>query len=123
MALKFPDPKRCTIEHMVVFCSSERIIRLYNQSHTLNPKERIVESVKAWFTLEARKKGWAGTKFLPSSDRTSTIAGCVLAAPPHENVHIHLKVIEIDTDALPDSALSVVSEVPKKRLIRRPRKG
>lgn len=101
MAFKFPDPKRCTIEHMVVFCTAERILNLYNQGHTADPKERIVRKVQDWFTLEAQKYGWAGTKFLPASESVTTIAGCILAAPSRTDVTVHLKVIKIHTDDIP----------------------
>lgn len=133
MPLKFPDPKHCALKDMVVFCSSERIIRLYNErSGTGKQYLRLVQKVQLWFTAEAARHGWAGSKFLPSAESRTTVAGCVLRAPDSTSVHIHLEEIILRSDQVPtddtskpvsakvvdDSGKSARHRIKRTRLVR-----
>lgn len=102
MPLKFPDPKHCALKDMVVFCSSERIIKLYNESNRTGRQYlRLVEKVQLWFTAEAARHGWAGSKFLPSAESRTTVAGCVLRAPDPTSIHLHVEEIILRSDHVP----------------------
>ena len=87
--LKFPNPKNCKPQNPAVLCPANRVIGLYNQDSG-NTAKRIAKKVRAWFTAEAIKKGWAGVHFLPDIQSAHGV-GCVLWLPPHKiNIMINV---------------------------------
>lgn len=82
--LKFPNPKKCRRQDIAVLCPAKRVIGLYNQDSGSTAK-RIAKKVRAWFTAEAIKKGWAGVHFLPEI-QSAYGAGCVLWLPPQKTL-------------------------------------
>ena len=90
-AYKFPTPASCKLKDHAVFCTSDRILALYNQA-TGKEQQRITKPVKQWFASEAQANGWAGGHFLPEV-QSGHGAGCVLFIPPRE-VNINIKVTQ-----------------------------
>jgi hypothetical protein len=88
---KFPTPDNAKLKDHAVFCTSERIVALYNQAHDAD-RQRITGTIKSWFSEEARKAGWAGGHFLPEI-QTGHSAGCVLFTPPNQ-VNVNIRVTE-----------------------------
>lgn len=85
----FPTPDKAKLKDHSVFCTSDRIIALYNQAHGTDRK-RMTDTIKSWFAHEAQSNGWAGGHFLPEI-QTGHNAGCVLFTPPNE-VNVNVKV-------------------------------
>jgi len=86
---KFPTPATCKLRDGAVFCTAERIVALYNQEKE-ETRQRITDSIKSWFSSEAREHGWAGGYFLPEV-QSGHGAGCVLFVPPQQvNVAINV---------------------------------
>jgi hypothetical protein len=78
----FPEPGKAKLKDRAVFCTSQRILALYNQAHG-EDRQKITITIKRWFATEARKSGWAGGHFLPEI-QTAHTAGCVLFVPPSQ---------------------------------------
>lgn len=78
--LRFPSPGQCKRSNLAILCPAERVIGLYNQSHT-RPAKKVAAKVRNWFTAEALKKGWAGLHFLPELP-SGYGAGCVMWPTP-----------------------------------------
>ncbi len=85
--IKFPDPKKCTLENPVVLCPAERLLGLYNQDSGKTAK-KISKTVRSWFAKEASSKGWAGVNFVPDV-QSKYGAGGVLWLPPQQ---INIKI-------------------------------
>ena|SRR6266498_5259114 len=78
--IKFPVPHDYPAKTPAVLCPADRVISLYNQDSG-DIGQRIAKKMKAWFTGEAKKKGWAGCYFLPQV-QSAHGAGCILLNPP-----------------------------------------
>lgn len=76
----FPTPGKAKLKDRAVFCTSQRIIALYNQAHG-EERQKMTVVIKKWFAAQARQSGWAGGHFLPEI-QTGHTAGCVLFTPP-----------------------------------------
>ena len=58
---KFPDTSDYGPNDPAMFCSSERALALYNQSHNLtgsDQKTSLAKTVKEWFISEAVQNNW-----------------------------------------------------------------
>jgi len=98
----FPNPQNTQMKDNAVFCSNERIITLYNQANGADRK-RMTDSIKDWFSDEARKNGWAGVNYLRDS-QTGHSAGCVLFVPPKKvdiQMHVERNVLILPNDEKP----------------------
>jgi hypothetical protein len=89
--LKFPQPQDYKSSAPAIFCPAERVIELYNQDAG-DSAQRIAKKVRAWFTTEAHKRGWAGVYFLPEV-QSNHGAGCVLWRPT-DNINVNIKITQ-----------------------------
>ena len=102
--IKFPSPGNCKPADQAVLCPADRVLGLYNQDSE-DTKKKIAKKVRDWFGSEARKKGWAGVRFLKDV-QSSHGAGCVLWIPP-QKINIQINVTNqtlVLVDATPVSA-------------------
>lgn len=72
----FPTPEIMKTNDCSFFCSSDRIIALYNKAHS-EKRQKLTTIVQNWFKENAARVGWSLTEFLTES-HTKAIAGCVL---------------------------------------------
>ena len=79
---KFPTPADVKPQERAVLCTADRVIKLYNQNNGGKAK-RIAKSVRSWFAGEAKKRGWAGVRFLKEV-QSAHGAGCILWLPPQQ---------------------------------------
>lgn len=85
--IKFPSPSDCRPSDQAVLCPADRVLGLYNQNSG-DTADRIAKKVRTWFMQQARKKGWAGVRFLKDV-QSSHGTGCILWIPPRQiNVQI-----------------------------------
>lgn len=66
-----PDPKDRSVNEPTCVISSAQILGLYNQENN-EKKERVVDSVKDWYTDKMKAEGWNDAQFHGSQ--------CVLTA-------------------------------------------
>jgi hypothetical protein len=84
---KFPKPDGVKPKEGAVLCPADRVLALYNQG-TGKKAKKIAKAVRRWFYAEAKRKGWAGLRFLKDV-QSAHGAGCVLWLAPQElNVSI-----------------------------------
>ncbi len=72
----FPTPEIMKTNDRSFFCSSARIISLYNKAHC-EKRQKLTATVQNWFKENADRVGWDLTEFLTES-HTKAIAGCML---------------------------------------------
>lgn len=58
-----PDPKDRSVNTPSCVVSPNQILGYYNQENKEDRKERIVDSVKEWYTTTALENGWAKADF------------------------------------------------------------
>ena len=58
-----PDPKDRSVNEPTSVVSATQVLGLYNQDPKNEPRERVVDSVKDWYTKEMKKQGWSEAKF------------------------------------------------------------
>lgn len=59
-----PDPKDRSINEPSVIVSAKNVLGLFNQEHDPEDrKERIVDSVKEWYTDRMKQEGWDTVEF------------------------------------------------------------
>lgn len=59
----FPDPDDRSVNNPSIIVNTDDVLGYYNQQ-TGDDKERVVESVKTWYTEEAKtKQGWNSAEF------------------------------------------------------------
>lgn len=73
---KFPKANERSEAKPAVLCSSDRVLKLYEQE-TGKEAKRISKSVRNWFTDKALADGWDAVGFLPEV-QSQHGAGCVL---------------------------------------------
>ncbi|WP_431265807.1 hypothetical protein ACQ859_11000 [Roseateles chitinivorans] len=73
---KFPDSKARSPNKPAVFCTAERVLKIYNQEHE-KPAVKISKKVREWFFKTAHEKGWSGIHFIPEV-QSQHGAGCML---------------------------------------------
>ncbi|HHA2366945.1 MULTISPECIES: hypothetical protein [Stenotrophomonas maltophilia group] len=74
--VKFPKAAERSEAKPVVLCTSERVLKLYNQDSGKEAK-RISKAVRTWFSQKAVEEGWDGVAFVPEV-QSQHGAGCVL---------------------------------------------
>lgn len=67
-----PDPKDRSVNAPSVVVSQAQVLGYYNQENKGDKRERVVESVKDWYTRKVRESGWEEANFHGSQ--------CVLVA-------------------------------------------
>lgn len=57
-----PDPKDRSVNEPTYVVSAAQVLGLYNQQNQ-DKRERVVDSVKDWYTSEMKKSGWNNATF------------------------------------------------------------
>ncbi|WJV64586.1 hypothetical protein PCO87_11525 [Pectobacteriaceae bacterium C52] len=57
-----PDPKDRSVNAPTFIVSSTQVLGLYNQENN-EKKERVVDSVKDWYSARMKQEGWADIQF------------------------------------------------------------
>jgi hypothetical protein len=91
--LKFPNPNDYAAKHPVVLCPADRVLGLYEQA-TGKRAARIAKNLKAWFTNEAKQKGWAGCRFVPEVQSVHG-AGAMLLNPLSTKIEVQQIIIQL----------------------------
>lgn len=73
----FPSPASIKSDPDNSFCSTERILKLYNK-HLGKKLEKLTKVVKEWFKSIAYQYGWHTVRFLEDV-QTGQTSGCMLA--------------------------------------------
>lgn len=86
----FPTPVNTKSDPKAFFCSTDRLLKLYNKQQAKNQK-RLTNVVKDWFKDAAHQAGWSKVEFL-ADIQTGHITGCMLCATrqkgaPHAQTH------------------------------------
>lgn len=57
-----PDPKDRSVNEPTCVISSTQVLGLYNQEND-DRKERVVDSVKEWYSERMKQEGWSDAQF------------------------------------------------------------
>ncbi len=58
-----PDPKDRSVNSPSIIAKAPQILGLYNSQHKNAKKERVVDSVKEWYSEQALNEGWTSATF------------------------------------------------------------
>jgi hypothetical protein len=74
----FPCPTSAKVGGNHFFCTSDRIISLYNKENR-ESRKKMTSAIRAWFKQKALAEGWIEAIFLHDT-HTARFAGCMLRA-------------------------------------------